>query len=104
MSRSSQLPSAMPPQTPAAIRLLSLLWPAFLMAGVTEIVVFAMVDPEQLHWPAGQTLALSGKGIYTVAFFAFWFINAVSAALAVQLAKPRDHPERTLSAVSKKGG
>jgi hypothetical protein len=30
-------------------RALTVLWPAFMMAGVLEMLVFALVDPQQLH-------------------------------------------------------
>ena len=30
-------------------RLLQILWPAFLIAGVLEMLVFAVVDPEDLR-------------------------------------------------------
>ena len=46
-------------------RLMWVIWPAFLVAGILEMLVFAMVDPQDLHW-AGQPLDLSRQGIYTV--------------------------------------
>ena len=55
-------------------------WPAFLMAGVLEVLVFAMVDPQDLHW-LGQPVPLSREGVYTVAFFVFWAIAMASSAL-----------------------
>jgi hypothetical protein len=45
-------------------RILWILWPAFLVAGVMEMAVFAFVDPEDLHW-FGQPIALPRQGIYT---------------------------------------
>ena len=45
-------------------------WPAFLLAGVTEMLVFAVVDPQDLHW-SGRPLAFSREAIYTLAFFCF---------------------------------
>ncbi len=60
-------------------------WPAFLMAGVLEVLVFAMVDPQDLQW-FGQPLALSRQGVYTVAFFVFWAITTISSALTTLLA------------------
>lgn len=47
------------------------IWPAFLMAGLMEVLVFAMVDPQDLHW-FGQPVALSAQAVYTLAFFVFW--------------------------------
>jgi hypothetical protein len=61
-------------------RVTSVLWPAFLMAGVLEILVFALIDPQDLHWQ-GHPLALSRQAVYTLAFFVFWGIAAVSSAL-----------------------
>lgn len=61
-------------------------WPAFLMAGVTEMLVFAFVDPAALHW-SDQPLALSREGVYTVAFFVFWAIISTAGALTTLLAR-----------------
>lgn len=48
-------------------RLIWIAWPAFLVAGILEMLVFAMVDPQDLHW-FGQPLTLSRQGVYTLAF------------------------------------
>lgn len=61
-----------------------ILWPAFLVAGVLEVLVFAMVDPHDLHW-FGQPVMMSRQGIYTVAFFVFWGVTAASSALTTLL-------------------
>lgn len=66
-------------------RMMWIAWPAFLMAGVLEILVFAMVDPQDLHW-FGQPVELSRQGVYTVAFFVFWGITMVSSGLTTLLA------------------
>ncbi len=68
-------------------RLMWVLWPAFLMAGVTEIVVFALVDPQDLQW-SGQRLAWSREAVYTLSFFVFWAIAMVSNGLTALLAMP----------------
>jgi hypothetical protein len=65
-------------------RVLWILWPAFLVAGAMEMLVFAFVDPEDLHW-LGQPIELSRQGIYTLAFFAFWCMAAMSSALTTLL-------------------
>jgi hypothetical protein len=59
-------------------------WPAFLVAGLLEVLVFAFVDPHDLHW-FGQDLDLSRQAIYTLAFFAFWALAMVSSALTALL-------------------
>ena len=66
-------------------RLMWIVWPAFLMSGVIEMLVFSMVDPEDMHW-FGQQLEFSRQSIYTLAFFSFWIITSVSGALTTLLA------------------
>lgn len=66
-------------------RLMWIAWPAFLMAGVLEMLVFTMVDPEDLQW-FGHPLALSRQGVYTLAFFVFWWVTMISSALTTLLA------------------
>lgn len=60
-------------------------WPAFLVAGVLEMVVFAMVDPEDLHRIGGGELGLSRQAVYTLAFFVFWGMAMASSALTTLL-------------------
>ena len=76
-------------------RLMWIAWPAFLMAGVLEMLVFALVDPQDLHW-FGQPLALSRQGAYTVAFFAFWAITMVATGVALPSALLRRRGKRAI--------
>lgn len=66
-------------------KLMWIAWPAFLMAGVLEMLVFAMVDPQDLQW-FGQPIRLSRQGVYTIAFFVFWGVTMFSSALTTLLA------------------
>ena len=66
-------------------RIMWIAWPAFLIAGILEMLVFAMVDPQDLHW-FGHAIQLSRQGIYTVSFFVFWFITMLSSGLTILLA------------------
>jgi hypothetical protein len=61
-----------------------IVWPSFLMAGVMEMVVFAMVDPQDLHF-FNQAIDVSRQGIYTLSFFIFWIICAASSSLSLFL-------------------
>ena len=65
-------------------RLMWIAWPAFLVAGLLEILVFGLVDPQDLHW-FGHPLALSRLGVYTLSFFAFWILVMVASALTTLL-------------------
>jgi hypothetical protein len=62
-----------------------IVWPAFLVAAVLEMVVFAVVDPSTLHW-FGQPVSLSSEAVYTLTFFVFWGMTTASSALTVLLA------------------
>lgn len=59
-------------------------WPAFLIAGVLEILVFGMFDPEDLQW-FGHPLLMSRQAVYTLAFFAFWVLTMLSSGLTTLL-------------------
>ena len=61
------------------------LWPSFLMACVAELLFFALFDPTDLHL-FGVPLEAERMPVYTIGFFAFWTIGAVSSALTVFLA------------------
>ena len=67
-----------------AQRMMWIAWPAFLIAGVLEMLVFAMVDPNDLHW-FGRPVEWSRQAIYTVAFFVFWALTMASSALITLL-------------------
>ena len=68
-----------------AQRLSSVLWPSFLMAAVMEIVVFASVDPGELHWVGQQALPLSDGAVYSLAFFVFWAVIGAACLLTQRL-------------------
>ncbi len=63
----------------------SVLWPAFLMAGVAEALIFAVVDPQALSWFGAQPIAVSPQAIYSISFFALWALMALACALTLLL-------------------
>lgn len=85
-------------------RLMWIAWPAFLVAGVLEVLVFAVVDPHDLTW-FGQPVELSRQGVYTIAFFAFWACAIVSSGLTTLLAQsPFEVNRCTLPGVDRPDG
>jgi hypothetical protein len=66
---------------------LQILWPAFLMAGVLEALLFAVVDPNDLRWFGGPSIDWSRQAIYTVTFLIFWGVMSISGALTALLAR-----------------
>jgi len=69
-------------------RAMLILWPSFLMAGVLEMLVFAVVDPGSLHWFATDSIDWSASAVYSVTFFLFWGAIATSGALTALLEAP----------------
>lgn len=68
-----------------ARRAATILWPAFLLAAVIEIAVFAFVDPLSLHTLGGDALPLSETAIYSIAFLVFWGLTAAACGLTMLL-------------------
>ena len=67
-----------------AQRMMWIAWPAFLVAGMLEALVFAFVDPQDLQW-FGHPFALSRQAVYSLSFFAFWILAMVSSGLTTLL-------------------
>lgn len=68
----------------SAQRWMWIAWPAFLVAAALEMIVFAFVDPSELHW-SGHSLDLSREAVYTITFFLFWGGTMASSALTTLL-------------------
>lgn len=69
-----------------AQRLGWVLWPAFLVACAAELLFFSFFDPRDLQL-FGQPVDVDRMLVYTLGFFAFWTIGAVSSALTVFLSR-----------------
>ena len=65
--------------------MLRILWPAFLVAGVLEMLVFAVVDPRDLHWFGGPPIGWPAVAIYSITFLMFWGAIATAGALTALL-------------------
>ena len=64
---------------------MTILWPAFLVAGVLEVLVFAVVDPVELHWFGGAAIDWPSQAIYSVTFLIFWGAVSTAGALTALL-------------------
>ncbi len=76
-----------------AQRLMCIAWPAFLMTVLLEGLVFAVIDPMDLHFVA-EGFELSRQGFYTLAFFVFWGIIAIASALSIFLLNAPQNSEQ----------
>lgn len=76
-------------------RTIAVLWPSFLVAAVAEFALFAVVDPAAIHLAGDEPL--SRPATYTIGFFAFWALGALSSAFTLYFARqdaaaaPRPH-------------
>jgi hypothetical protein len=65
-----------------ALTILRILWPAFMSAGVLEMLVFSAVDPADVE-------GLDRRAVYTIAFFVFWAVIATASSVTVWLLQGR---------------
>ena len=63
------------------------LWPSFLVAGISEIVFFTLVDPQQLYL-LGEPVDYSQSATYSIGFFGFWLTCAASSLTTVFFQRP----------------
>ena len=59
-------------------RLMWILWPSFVVAGVAEGVFFTVIDPQELYL-FGDPVNLSKIATYSIGFFGFWAVCASSS-------------------------
>ena len=69
---------------------LQILWPAFMVAGVLEMLVFAVVDPADLRWFGGPSIGWSTQAVYTVTFLLFWALISTAGAMTALLSLEPD--------------
>ena len=62
-------------------KVIQILWPSFIVAGIAEIVFFTLFDPLELHLAAAGFGMTSRLGWYSVGFALFWAFAAASSAL-----------------------
>jgi hypothetical protein len=79
-------------------RLIYILWPSFIVAGIAEGVFFTLFDPMELRL-FDREILLSRTAVYSIGFFAFWLLAAGSSALtcffqrsSAELNRPRGEP------------
>ena len=65
-------------------KLMWILWPAFLVAGIAEGITFSLFDPQDMHL-FGEPVDLGRSAIYSIGFFLFWAFAAASSALTCLL-------------------
>ena len=61
-------------------KLIWILWPSFIVAGVAEVVFFTVFDPQEFV-VFGEPVAWSRTAMYSIGFFVFWALTAATSAL-----------------------
>lgn len=87
-------PQTTPGARPFRERALLILWPAFVMAGVLDALVFVVVDPGSLHWFGTDPVGGSASAVYSITFLLFWAVISISGAITHLLEGPGPGPRR----------
>lgn len=62
------------------LKVLVVLWPSFLVAGIAEGVFFTVIDPQELYL-FGQPVHFSKLATYSIGFLGFWAVCAASSLM-----------------------
>lgn len=63
--------------------LMTTLWPSFIMACVSTALLFSLVDADTII--NSHNAELGNEVIYSIAFFIFWIIGALTSGLTALL-------------------
>ena len=78
-----------PRDIPVIQRVIAVLWPSFLTAGVATALFFTVFDPLDLaaltNYPD-----ITRTGAYSIGFFLFWLLTATTCALTCYFQRPCD--------------
>ena len=75
---------------PTIQKVIAILWPSFITAGIATILFFTAFDPQLLIAVSGYG-HISRLGGYTVGFFMFWFLTASTCVLTCYFQRPCDN-------------
>lgn len=64
------------------MKLIQVLWPSFLVAGIAEIIFFTVIAPQELYL-FGQPVYFSPIATYSIGFFGFWLVCAGSSLMTL---------------------
>ena len=70
-------------------RLIHILWPSFLVAGVADIIFTTLFDPLEIMY-RGSALIEQRIGAYTVGFFIFWLLGIASSTMTCYFQRSAD--------------
>ena len=71
-------------EIPMTQKVMAVLWPSFLVAGLETIVFFTLFDPQHVF----SEYDVSRTAAYSIGFFLFWGFTALSCVVAMYFARP----------------
>lgn len=74
-------------------KVIQVLWPSFIVAGLVEVVFFTVINPRELYL-FGEPVYLDPLATYSIGFFAFWLICAASSLTTVYFQRSADEINR----------
>jgi len=77
---------------PVMQKVIAIMWPSFLTAGVATILFFTAFDPELLMAMRGYEITRLGG--YTIGFFLFWLLTSSSCFLTCYFQRPCDDVDK----------
>ncbi|MBN4063769.1 hypothetical protein JYT79_03205 [Cardiobacterium sp. AH-315-I02] len=72
---------------PLVQRIVAILWPSFITAGIATILFTTAFDPAVL-FDSDISRDISRLGSYTICFFLFWLFGAITSASTCYFLKP----------------
>ena len=69
---------------PLVQRVIAILWPAFIMAGIATVLFTTAFDPAVIF----VDYDISRLGFYSICFFVFWVFGAATSAATCYFLKP----------------
>lgn len=74
-------------EIPTIQKIIAILWPSFLTAGVATILFFAYFDPQLLVQVSGYG-EISRMAGYTIGFFLFWLLTSIACVMTCYFQRP----------------
>lgn len=74
-------------EIPTVQKIVAVLWPSFLTAGVATILFFAYFDPQLLMQVSGYGEITRMAG-YTIGFFLFWLLTSITCVMTCYFQRP----------------
>ena len=81
---------------PTTQRIIAVLWPSFLTAGIATVLFFTSFNPEEISLCMGADKPISNVGAYTIGFFLFWLLTSSTCALTCYFQRPCIQSEQSI--------